>query len=404
MITALLFYIALLAVALAAQPWIERLRLPFSVFLVLLGFLASELLIANGGDTGLRWDHFGTLVFHVLLPALIFEAAFNIDARLLWRNLPLVLMLAIPMMVLSAGITGMLLYVGLGHASGFPWIAALLGGAMLAATDPAAVLSLFKRCGVPARLSVLTDGESLFNDATAVVLFMLLLGLARHGGEIPASAAGIEFLRVFFGGILAGASVAGIASLIRFGVRDPIGIGVLTLLSAYGGFYLAESVHVSGVMASLSSGLLLGHLERRRNDTAGRHTLHMLWEFQGWLANSLVFLLAGITFQTAMFTDQWLAMLIGIAAVLAARALGLILIVPFAGALPGIEPVPHRWLPVLHWGGIRGAVTLALALSLPTDLPYWWTLQSIAYGVVLFTLLIQATSMEALLKWLKIRE
>ena len=118
-----------------------------------------------------------------------------------------------------------------------------------------------------------------------------------------------------------------------------------------------------------------------------------MWEYKAWVANAVVFLLSGITIQWAMFADRWLAMLIGIGAVLPARAPGIFTLLPLLGRLPGVEPIPRPWQGVLWWGGIRGAVTLALALSLPVDLDYWWTIQSIAYGVVLFTLFVQAISM-----------
>jgi CPA1 family monovalent cation:H+ antiporter len=199
----------LLLIAVVIEPLVDRFRIPFSAVLVLLGFGASELFISVGGDTGLRWQLFHDLVFFVFLPVLIFEAAFNIDVRELRRNFVLILSLALPLMLLSAGVTAALLYYGIGHPSGFPWIAALLAGALLSATDPVAVLALSKRVGAPERLRTIIDGESLFNDATAIVLFTILVALAtgeRETANLGESAG--TFLTIFFGGALAG-TVAG---------------------------------------------------------------------------------------------------------------------------------------------------------------------------------------------------
>jgi len=394
MIETLSFYVGLLLIAVIIEPLVERLRIPFSAVLVLLGFGASEVLVFQGGDTGLRWQLFHDLIFYVFLPVLIFEAAFNINIRQLHRNLPLILSLALPLMLLSTGITAALLFYGIGHPSGFPWLAALIAAALLSATDPVAVIALFKRVGAPERLRTIIEGESLFNDATAIVLFSLLVALAtgeRETASLVGSAG--AFLTIFFGGAFAGAVVGGAARLGRRIVKEAVARGVLSLAAAYGAFLLAESFHVSGVMAALISGLILGHAERHTGDGAEVQALHGLWEYKAWIANALLFLVSGISFQLAMFTDQWLAMLIGIGAVLVARAVGVFACIPLLEKLPGIDPVPGSWKPVIWWGGVRGAVTLALALSLPVTLDYWWTIQSIAYGVVLWTLLVHAGSM-----------
>ena len=178
-----LIFMAMLLFAVLTAPLAKRLGLPFSALLVLEGFVGSELIVAAGFDLGLRWYHFHDLVFFVLLPALIFESALNINIKLLLKNLIPILILAIPLMLLSAGITALLLYYGIGHPEGFPVIAALLTGALLSATDPVAVLALFKKVNAPERLSVLLDGESLLNDATAIVLFGLFLSFAQMEGE-----------------------------------------------------------------------------------------------------------------------------------------------------------------------------------------------------------------------------
>lgn len=390
MIELLAFYAVLLFIAVISEPIAERLGIPFSAFLVVLGFAASEALVFFGGDTGVRWDAFRDLIFFVFLPVLIFEAAFNTEVRELFRNLPLILFLALPLMLLATGTTAVILYYGIGHPAGFPWLAALIAAALLSATDPVAVLALFKRFGAPERLRTIIDGESLFNDATAIVLFSVLLALATGERATSLSQGTLDFLKIFFGGALAGALVGGVAFLILRVMGGAVARGVISLIAAYGAFLLAESQHVSGVMAAMLAGLLLGHLQRKSDDI---HSLRELWEYKAWLANALLFLIAGISFQLTMFTEQWLAMLIGICGVLVARLLNVYALIPLLERLPGITPMPVAWRPVVWWGGVRGAVTLALALSLPLSLDYWWTIQSIAYGVVLWTLVVQASSM-----------
>lgn len=393
------FYLALLAIAVLAERPVERLGVPFPAFLVLVGFAASELFTAFGGDTGLRWQVFHDLVFYVFLPVLIFEAAFNIDGKRLLENLPAILYLAVPLMLLATGVTAAVLYFGIGHPPGFPWLAALLAGALLSATDPAAVLALFKRVGAPERLRILIDGESLFNDATAVILFTLLVTLASGERESASaiSAAG-SFLTTALGGAFAGWLAATIAHIGFQLVRDRIAGAMVMLVCAYGAFVLAEAFHVSGIMAALVAGLWLGH--RVRREDLPWYT--DLWEYKAKLANALLLLIAGISFQWNMFEDQWLTMLIAIGAVSLARALNLFVLLPAFERIPRIEPIPARWRPVLFLGGLRGAVTLALALSVPLDLPYWWTVQSMAYGVVLWTLLLQSSVLPWVLRKLAI--
>lgn len=393
-----LMFLALLLLAVLIQPLARQLRFPFSALLVAVGFIGSEVITRLGIDTGLRWHHFHDLVFFVFLPALIFEAAYRLDLRLLQANLGAVLMLAIPVTVLTTGISAVLIYVGIDHPAGFPWIAALLTAALLAATDPVAVIDLFRDVGAPKRLNLLVDGESLFNDATAIVLFTLLLGIATSGNAIDPGNAVVEFIRIFFGGALMGAAVGLIAiSLLRLIRGVPIH-GVISLIAAYTAFVVAEGLfHVSGVIAVLATGMLVGHASRLHAVERERYFLNELWEFIAYMANAMMFLLMGFTITLAMFTTHWLAMLVGIAAVLIARAAGIFGTAPFLSLLPGIAPIPSQYQVVMVWGGLRGAVAVALALSLPVELEYWYAIQSITYGVVLFTLFVQAPSMPMLL-------
>jgi CPA1 family monovalent cation:H+ antiporter len=389
--------------AVLTAPLAKRIGLPFSALLVVEGFLGSELIVALGFDLGLRWYHFHDLVFYLLLPVLIFESALNIDVRLLLRNLISILFLAIPIMLLSTVITATLLYYGIGHPLGFPIIAALLTGAILSATDPVAVLDVFKQIKAPARLSTLVDGESLFNDATVIVLFGLFVAYAQmDAGSFSGLEALQEFVMVFFGGIVVGL-VLGILFMWLYRVASgSFAKSLISIISAYSAFLVAEHfLHVSGVMAVLVTGLSISWERCKRVEAS--QFVEKLWEFNAYLANILIFLLVGITITVAMFTSHWLAMLIGIFSVLIARAIGIFVVLHFASKLPYIEPISRGYQAIIFWGGLRGAVVVALALAIPLELEYWYTVQSIAYGVVLFTLFVQAPTIKVLMKWVGVR-
>lgn len=401
----ILFFIGMLLTAVLVQPLAERLHVPFFALLVVVGFVGSEILVVAGMDMGLRWHHFHDLVIYVFLPILIFESSIHIDTKLLLHNLLPILLLAIPLMLLSAGISAVVLYFGIAHASGFPWIAALLTGALLAATDPVAVIELFKKTGAPQRLIVLIEGESLFNDATAIVLFSILLSIAMTSEQATINwLDGLgSFTLVFFGGIAAGILIGLVTWFLMRLLKTQIPEAACSVVGAFSAFLLAEEwLQVSGVMAVLATGVWIGWAKQQNALANDGDFLFQLWEFNAYIANAMIFLLAGITITMDMFTQQWLAMLLGILAVLIARAIGIYAFVPLLSALPGVETISRSYQTILYWGGVRGAVALALALSLPVSLDYWWTIQSITYGVVLFTLFVQAPTMPPLMRRLKV--
>ena len=400
-----LFFLALLLIAVLLEPLAKKIRLPFSIVLVLIGFVGSEVLTkVLDVDTGIRWDNFHSIIFYVILPILIFQAAIEIDIKSLKQNIIPILVLALPLMLVSAAVTAVGVYYGIGHASGFPWIAALLTGVLLSATDPAAVLSLLKQSNAPERLNMLLEGESLFNDATAVVLFSIMIAIAVSGEQGGTwGSALMRFMAVFFGGLAVGAMVGIVGHFIIKLLHRPYIFVLVTLICTYTSFLIAEDLlHLSGVMAVLSAGLIIGSLDREIRQQEENHFVDEFWGVAAYIAEALIFILAGVTITLAMFTDQWLAILIGIAAVITARLVVIFGLFPVISILPKVEPVPVKQQIVLAWGGVRGTVTLALALSLPLTLDYWYTIQSIAYGVVLFTLFVQATTMQPLIKKLKL--
>jgi CPA1 family monovalent cation:H+ antiporter len=399
-IAALVF---LLLLALVAKPISKWIHLPYTSVLVLVGFLASEALVFVGVDTGIRADNYQALIFYVFIPVLVFESAYRIDKKLLLKNLFPILFLAIVGMLVTCALTAVGLYYGIAHASGFPWIAALLTGSILAATDPVAVVDKLKELNAPKRLRVLLDGESLMNDATAIVLFGLFLSMATVTTEpLSAGEAVIEFCIVFAGGALLGLVIGYLAGVVGRLFCNVLMTGMLTLIAAYGSFLAAEALHVSGVMSTLLAGIVMSMAGEKQESSVKSDNNEYLWEVISHIANVFVFLVVGAVITLSMFEERWLAMLIAVGAVSLARAVsvygGLSLIALFQK-----EPVNAKYQTVMVWGGLRGAVTLALALSLPTSLDYWWTIQSIAFGVVIFSLFIQAPSMRLLVNGLGIR-
>lgn len=397
----LLLLALMLLLALLLKPIAEKYHIPFAGLLIVTGFVGSETIVGMGGDTGVRYDSFHDLILLVFLPLLIFEAAFKINVQQLLKNGIVILFFAIPMMLLSTMVAAVGVYYGIGHPTGFPWIAALLTGALLAATDPVAVLEIMRRLGVPERLCLLLDGEALFNDATAIVTFSIFLYIAQHPmEEVSLFDASLRFGVVFFGGAFIGL-LLGLAFLVLSrSLQDYIQQTIVTLIAAYASYLVAEHfLHVSGVMSVLLTGIVLGKVIHHDFSAAsGSDFVDDFWTFNVYVAEALMFLLMGVTITMGMFSDNWLAMLIGIAAVLIARAVGVFGGAALISKLPGVEMIPMAYRRVMFLGGLRGAVTLALALSLPTELSYWWTIQSIAFGVVLFTLFVQAPMIGPTLK------
>ncbi|MGB0713907.1 MAG: cation:proton antiporter, partial [Gammaproteobacteria bacterium] len=256
---AVLIVALLLLVAVAAAGLGRRLPIPFTVLLVILGVLLGE--GARNSETLAPLAHFELspeLVFFVFLPALIFESALNLDVRQLMRDIAPVMVLAVPALLLSTAIVGY----GTAWITGLPLGVALLFGALISATDPVAVVALFKELGAPLRLTVLVEGESLFNDATAIVVFGILLGLVQAGTTPDAGLlfwAGWEFIRVFLGGVLVGGVIGLVIGELGARLRSNVpALIVLSLVMAYGAFVVGEHLlHVSGVMAAMTAALVL---------------------------------------------------------------------------------------------------------------------------------------------------
>ena len=389
----------LLALAVVLGVVAGRVRVPLSVVLALVGFLGGWAGGSLGISSPLGGEAFERVVAYVFLPILVFEAALGLSTRSFFRNLGPILVLAIPALLVSTALVGVALRFGLG----VPLTAALLFGALISATDPVAVVAIFRELGVPRRLLTLVEGESLLNDGVAIVLFNILLAGAL-GGAVSVGGGVLDFLRVFFGGLGIGAVLGVLAGLLLpWLARLPA--AALTLAVAYGGYVLADHVlGFSGVTATVASGLVLSGLAPSRASAAVRELWNELWESLGYIANGILFLLIGLAIDPRLLASYASAIALAVAAVLVARALAVVPLVSALERYAGIPPFGLRNQAVLIWGGLRGGVALALALSLPESLPQRELFVAMAGGVVLATLLLNATTVGALVRRLGLVE
>ncbi len=339
------------------------------------------------------------IILLLFLPPLIFQAAFELDVRTLWSVRVGVLLLALPGVLLAAAVGGVLVH----WALGLPWTVALLFGALIAATDPVAVLATFKTLGVGRRLTVLVEGESLLNDGTALVLVAALVTAAT--GHLTLADAALEFVVSIVGGVLLGAVLGWLASWLVALVDQHLTEMAVSVAVAYGAFLAADSLHLSGVLATIAAAMTLGHLGRSRGwvfTHRSDEVLADLWDFLAFAANAGLFLLIGLQVSVAGLRDHPEAVVWGVVAALAGRA-----VVAYGGAVvlgwlrfPVSLPESH----LLFWGGLRGAVALAGVLSLPSGFPHQEELLAMTYGAVLFTLLVQGLTITPLVAWLGLGE
>ncbi len=392
----------MLFAALTAMVGSKLRRLPFTIALVLVGIgLARLAELTPLLEMLTSFQLTPELVLFVFIPTLIYESAHGLEASELQRNLMPVLVLAVPGLLLSTAIIGGIFF----YLTSFSLVISLLLGAILSATDPVAVIAIFKQLGVPERLTVLVEGESLFNDATSLVLAGLLIAIAISGDVSLGTllTGGVDFFKVFFGGVLVGWIFALlICQLLGMVEANPPVEITLTTILAYLSFIIAEEIfHVSGIMAVVAAGLTVSGYGRSKITPSTKEYIENFWEYAAWLANALIFIMVGMSVDFVTLLDS--ASLIGavVIAMLISRAIVVYGLVPLIGHLPRIESVNRGYQAVMYWGGLRGAVALAIVLSLP-DEPYRDTLIAVVTGAVLFTLLVQGLTIEALVKYLKL--
>jgi Na+/H+ antiporter len=403
-------------VAGAATRWFSRrVRIPYTIAMLLLGigvglvlrqFEGAEnailAMLAHGAAIS---PH---LIIFVFLPALVFESAFALEVYAFRKNLGAVGVLAVPALLCSTVLTAALM-VWLTSAGGFDWhwgwIAALAFGALASATDPVAVVSILRDLGAPKRLGVVIEGESLLNDGTAIVVFSVLLTMLTGVAGFAPGTVALEFTRVVLGGIAVGLGLAiFVSNWISRTFNDPLVEITLTIVLAYAAMVVAEGfLHVSGVMAVVTAGLWMSAKGKTRISPEVSHFLHQFWEMLAYIANTLIFYLVGLVIATQVHSARALDFL------LIAIAWAGIVAIRFAvifGFLPVLNRVADRFTPaeatVMSWGGLRGAVSLALALIVSqhphVDPVLGQQILLATAGFVLLTILVNGSTTARLLR------
>ena len=395
----ILVIMGLLAVSMVAAAICSYIPIPYTVFLVILGMFIGSLARQNNElNFLLDFQLSPDLVLYLFLPVLVFESAINLDARSLMKDIAPILILAIPALVISTAIIGL----GLWFIKDFNIIYALIFGALISATDPVAVISLFKELGAPHRLTVLVEGESLLNDATAIVLFNILLGISIWGqfGVFDFYVAVAEFLKVFFGGLGVGIIIGIVTSELLNRIHANIsGYLIMSIVVAYSSFAISEHImHLSGVMAVVSSAITLGLLGANRIPQREKETVDETWDILALVCNSLLFLLVGLSVDVSLLFSHLDTIFVAIVLVLVARAAGIYTLVPSAVSIFKLPNISMREKHIMWWGGLKGGLAIAIVLSIPTTMPGRETLIYVTLGVVIFSLLVNASTVRPLMR------
>lgn len=389
-------FLLMLFVAMLVAMLARRFRFPYTIALVITGLFMGFFKVLSA--IHLTPD----LLFLIFLPALLYEAAFHLELNAFLKNAKAILTFAVPGVIIATFMTGFCIYWArplLTHGN-FPLIYALLFGALTAATDPISVLALFKKMGVKRELSLLMEGESLFNDGTAVVLFGIIL-LAIQGENITFSVASLEFLKVVLGGLTIGVALGFVFSLITAQIDDHLVEITLTTILAYGSYLIAEHFKVSGVISVVAAGMMTGNFGSKFGmSPTTRVAVNTFWEYVAFVANSVIFILIGLELNINSLLLHAVPAFIGWLSVLFARGTIFVSLLPVVRLLG--KKLSARWGAVLFWGGVRGSLSMVLVLGLPRDFPHRELFLNMTFGVVFFSLFIQGFTIPVLAKRLGI--
>jgi len=393
-----LIVMLLLAIGMISASVCKKWPIPYTVLLVCIGVVLSEV-SANWVPLA-PLAHFRLtpeLVLFVFLPTLIFESGLNLNARQLIKDIAPVLALAVPALLFSTGVVG----VGMWMVLPIDLPLALVFGALISATDPVAVVALFKALGTPERLTVLVEGESLLNDATAIVVFNILLGIVLHGSFTwgDAGFAVGEFLKVFLGGIFTGVIMGLFISWLMTRLHGETSATlILSLVLAYCSFIVAEhGLHLSGVMAVVAASVTLGMFGVPRLSRETVNALHEIWEFLVLACNTLLFIMIGMAVNLSNLVSNLPYILLAVGLIMAARASMIYTLIPSATRVFKLPKITLGERHIMWWGGLKGGLAIAIVLSIPESLPGRDLLLDLTVGVVLFTLLINAPTIQPLI-------
>jgi Na+:H+ antiporter len=377
----------LLLVACLIAMLCRKIGLPYIVGLVVAGFLIA--LLPNGPDLPLS----RSLIFNIFLPPLVFEAALQLEWRRFEAELPLTLTLA----MLGVAASAIVVAAGMHWIVGWSWLGAALFGVLIAATDPVSVIAAFREMKAEERLSMVVESESLLNDGVAAVAFAVLSAIAA--GASPGATIVIPaFAWAMIGGVLIGLAISGVALLIAGRTEDHLVEITLTTIAAYSSFLIAEHFHASGVIAALSAGLMIGNFgSMGAISDIGRPYVLSFWEYAAFLANSLVFILIGMNAENQPLRVLGsFAAAMAILLVLAGRMVAIYLLAALFARSRWRLPTPYQH--TLFWGGLRGALALALALAVPATVPERGSIIVTAFVVVAFSILVQGLTMPWLIR------
>lgn len=375
----------LLLIAAIVAMLARRLHVPYSVGLVFAGIALA--LLPFSPNIALTKQ----LVFTAFLPPLIFEAALQLRWPELRKDLPVILTLATVGVVLSAAATA----IGMHYLAQWTWISAIVFGVLIAATDPVSVIATFKDMKVPGRVRLLVEAESLFNDATAAVAFTIALIFAS-GQSIGVLGVSRTLVIMIAGSIVCGAVVAAVVLLLTGATDDHLVEITFTTVAAFGSFLLAEHFHLSGVLATLTAGLIIGNVGHLTIATETRAAVEEFWEYAAFVANSLIFLLIGMRLANQHYGFVLLPALIATVIVTLGRAFA-IYPVSLLFARSKLR-VKSQYQHVLFWGGLRGALALALALGLPPEMQGREAIITVAFAVVAFSIFVQGLTIKPLMR------
>lgn len=379
----------LLSVAAFVAILVKRIRVPYTTALVLIGVAVSFLPIH------LELHISKELIMLIVLPPLLFQGALHMDLAALRRNLLPIATMAFPGLVVATFLVGGMLH----YALGMPFLQGLLFGAMVAATDPIAVLAIFKEVGAPKRLKTLMEGESLFNDGTSVVLFTALLAVLLGQAEPSVTAVTGDFLKVCLGGAVVGLGFGLACYRLMKGLDDHLLEVTLTVVLVFGSFLVAEIFHLSGVIAVVVAGLIVGNYGKMFTMSERTiETIDNFWEVIDFLINAFLFLLIGFEMKLYVgnLTEYILPGLLIIVIVLVARALTVYpvyLLVQRTG-----RGFSLGWAHIMVWGGLKGSIPIALVLGLPRDVPFRAEFLVFAAILVFFSLVVQTMTMKPLVR------
>ncbi len=381
-------FIVLLALATGIALVARRIAIPNSVALVIAG-LGLAIVVP-----GAQIDITPELILAVLLPGLVFEAAYKIDVGELRRSFRVVAFLAAPGVIITAAVVAVVVSTVTGLDLGVAFIL----GAILSATDPVAVVSLFKRLHAPARLSTVVEAESLLNDGTGVVLFAIALRAVTE--PVTLGEGVVSFVVTIVVSAVIGLVAGFIAERLMRLADDHLIEVAISVVAAYGTYLIADRIHESGIIATVLVGLVLGNAGGHNRLSARTvDSLDIVWEFIAFLLTALTFLLVGLAMSPGQLTAALPVIAAGYVAITVARVIVVYGLIGGGSRLDrGEAPLPVGYLHVMFWAGLRGAVAVALALALPLTLPDRELLVGAVFGVVLITLLVQGTTASWLIR------